>query len=134
MMLGKAKLTYQYQNSLKYFKPPQCGSQAVECVSTPRMYPQSRYFLILYKSGSNCRLGIDSRSRVLKKCIYSFPNKDFFFFHSCSIRFIAECNFLFFELNISPITYFFTWFQYSPKYIIMPRIIQKYNFLLCPTT
>ena len=29
--------------------PPQIWSQAVVCVSTPRMYPQSGYFLVLYK-------------------------------------------------------------------------------------
>ena len=26
--------------------PPQCRSQAVACVSTPRMYPRSEYFLV----------------------------------------------------------------------------------------
>ena len=29
--------------------PPQCRSQAVVCVSTPRMYPQSGYFLVKNK-------------------------------------------------------------------------------------
>ena len=29
--------------------PPQSRSKAVVCVSTPRMYPRSGYFLVLYK-------------------------------------------------------------------------------------
>ena len=41
-------------NNLKYIEshfsvslPPQCWSQAIMCFSTPRMYPQSRCFLVL---------------------------------------------------------------------------------------
>ena len=29
--------------------PPQCWSQAVVCVSTPRMYPHRGYFLVIKK-------------------------------------------------------------------------------------
>ena len=40
---GKAMLgTY----NLKKTSPPQSWSQTVVCVSTPRMYPRSRYFLV----------------------------------------------------------------------------------------
>ena len=38
-----------HQNSLQYFITFQCRSQAVVCVSTPRMYPWSGYFLVLTK-------------------------------------------------------------------------------------
>ena len=44
------------QNRAAYIKtrfrvlsPPQCQSQAVVCVSTPKMYPRSRYFLVSSK-------------------------------------------------------------------------------------
>ena len=35
--------------NLKKTSPPQSRSQAVVCVSTPRMYPRSGYFLVKYK-------------------------------------------------------------------------------------
>ena len=42
-MQGQAKLsTY----NLKKTSPPQSWSQAVVCVSTPRMFPRSGYFLV----------------------------------------------------------------------------------------
>ena len=34
--------------NLKKTSPPQSRSQAVVCVSTPRMYPRSGYFLVLH--------------------------------------------------------------------------------------
>ena len=34
--------------------PPQCWSQAVVCVSTPRMYPRSEYFLV-------CNYGVNPK-------------------------------------------------------------------------
>ena len=40
---GKAEL---HIYNLKETSPPQNRSQAVVCVSTPRMYPQSGYFLV----------------------------------------------------------------------------------------
>ena len=57
MPQGKAKLsTLHYwarwsgaayiRTHFSFSSPPQCWSQAVVCVSTPRMYPQSRYFLV----------------------------------------------------------------------------------------
>ena len=33
-------------HNLKNTSPPQCRSKAVVCVSTPRMYPRSGYFLV----------------------------------------------------------------------------------------
>ena len=42
---GEAELrTY----NLKKTSPPQSRSQAVVCVSTPRMYPRSGYLLVFY--------------------------------------------------------------------------------------
>ena len=57
---GEVKLSYIHYNIrqdetklLKYIKtqfsvssPPQCRSQVVVCVSTPRMYPRGSYFLV----------------------------------------------------------------------------------------
>ena len=44
-MRGEAELrTY----NLKATLPPKSRSQAVVCVSTPRMYPRSGYFLVIY--------------------------------------------------------------------------------------
>ena len=34
------------KTSFSVSSPPQCQSRAVVCVSTPRMYPQSGYFLV----------------------------------------------------------------------------------------
>ena len=41
---GKAELCIYYLNKTS---PPQSFSQAVVCVSTPRMYPRRKYFLVL---------------------------------------------------------------------------------------
>ena len=41
----KAKLRYMFRVS----SPPQSRSKAVVCVSTPRMYPRSGYFLVMPK-------------------------------------------------------------------------------------
>ena len=43
-----ASLRAQYKALLEQgvISPPQCRSQAVVCVSTPRMYPRSGYFLV----------------------------------------------------------------------------------------
>jgi len=35
---------------LNFSLPPQCWSQAFVCVSTPRIYPRSKYFLVTYHS------------------------------------------------------------------------------------
>ena len=43
--LAKAKSRYMFRVST----PPQSWSKAVECVSTPRMYPRSGYFLVTAK-------------------------------------------------------------------------------------
>ena len=43
--LAKAKPKYMFRVS----SPPQSWSKAVVCVSTPRMYPQSGYFLVKSK-------------------------------------------------------------------------------------
>ena len=46
---GKAEVgTY----NLKKTSPPQSRSQAVVCISTPRMYPRSGYFLVYYVSNA----------------------------------------------------------------------------------
>ena len=44
VMRGKAELRIY---NLKKTSPPQSRSQAVVCVSTPRMYPRSGYFLVM---------------------------------------------------------------------------------------
>ena len=44
------------KTSFSVSSPPQCWSQAVVCVSTPRMYPRSGYFLV--KIESTLRYGI----------------------------------------------------------------------------
>ena len=48
-VLGEAKLSYVYSILKPHFRvssPPQSWSQAVVCVSTPRKYPRSGYFLV----------------------------------------------------------------------------------------
>ena len=45
-MRGKAELGI---HNLKKTSPPQSRSQAVVCVSTPRIYPPSGYFIVLNK-------------------------------------------------------------------------------------
>ena len=44
--LGEAKPSCIYQNSLQCFITSRRWSQAVLCISTPRMYQQSWYFLV----------------------------------------------------------------------------------------
>ena len=48
-VLGEAKPSYVYLILKTHFRvssPPQSRSQAVVCVSTPRKYPRSGYFLV----------------------------------------------------------------------------------------
>ena len=45
----EAKPSCLYQTYFSVSSPPQCWSQAVVCVSTPRMYPRSGYFLVYHK-------------------------------------------------------------------------------------
>ena len=52
-VLGEAKPSYVYLILKPQFRvslPPQSQSQVVVCVSTPRMYLQSGYFLVLHIS------------------------------------------------------------------------------------
>ena len=51
-VLGDAKPSYVYSILKPHFRissPSQSRFQAVVCVSTPRKYPQSGYFLVLYR-------------------------------------------------------------------------------------
>ena len=48
-LLGDAKLSYSSQIHFSDLSPPQCWFQAVVCVSTPRMYPRSEYYLVDYQ-------------------------------------------------------------------------------------
>ena len=51
-VLGKAKPSYVYlilKPQFRVSSPPQSQSQAVVCVSTPRKYPRSGYFLVVNK-------------------------------------------------------------------------------------
>ena len=45
LLPSEVKLSYEY-TILKKTSTPQSRSQAVVCVSTPRMYPRSGYFLV----------------------------------------------------------------------------------------
>ena len=49
-LLGKAKPNYVYTTQFRVSLPLQSRSQAVVCVSTPRKYPRSGYFLVKYIS------------------------------------------------------------------------------------
>ena len=58
--LAKAKPRYVFRVS----SPPQSRSKAVVCVSTPRMYPHSGYFLVYIYFFVNCRY-VHSEARLL---------------------------------------------------------------------
>ena len=45
-LLGEAKPSYVYTTQFRVSSPLQSRSQAVVCVSTPRKYPRSGYFLV----------------------------------------------------------------------------------------
>ena len=49
-MRGEAELRIY---NLKKISPPQTWSQVVVCVSTPRKYPRSGYFLVIHKIVQN---------------------------------------------------------------------------------
>ena len=52
MLLGKAKpRSYEFETYFSVSSLPQCWSQAFVCVSTPRMYLRSGYFLVFPKLG-----------------------------------------------------------------------------------
>ena len=83
MRRGEAELhTLQYQarwNQATYIKtqfsvssPLQCRSQAVVCVSTPRMYPRSGYFLVMNKLTSSLLLQFQMVLIVLILYIYIY--------------------------------------------------------------
>ena len=59
----KAKLRYMFRVS----SPPQSRSKAVVCVSTPRMYPRSGYFLVNHKTTLQCF--ITSLESVPSSCV-----------------------------------------------------------------
>ena len=47
----------QFENHMvRVSSPPQSRSKAVVCVSTPRMYPRSGYFLVKYILNPSCML------------------------------------------------------------------------------
>ena len=60
-MILSSQTTYT-KTSFSVSLPPQCRSQAVVCVSTPRMYPRSGYFLVSSKIIS----GKDARKKSMK--------------------------------------------------------------------
>ena len=74
-MLGEAKPSYVYSILKPHFRvssPPWSLSQAVVCVSTPRKYPRSGYFLVnytfVYFSNSSESLAtrvLDAKAKVL---------------------------------------------------------------------
>ena len=45
---GRSQATYS-KTSFSTSSPPQCWSQAVVCISIPKMYLRSGYFLLFYK-------------------------------------------------------------------------------------
>ena len=54
-VLGEAKPSYIYSILKPHFRvssPPQSWSQAVVCISTPRKYSRSGYFLVAYNSAN----------------------------------------------------------------------------------
>ena len=85
-VLGEAKPSYVYSILKPHFRvssPPQNGSQAVVCVSTPRMYPRSGYFPV-----SHCFYDLRS---------LSFLNLDFSCFLFTKTTFYLNILFSFFS-------------------------------------
>ena len=99
IILRKAKPSSVYQTYFSVSSLPQCWSQAVVCVSTPRMYPQSRYFLVHFKV-NRCDVSLEGHmfTRKKKKCLKCF--------------FTAFTMFLFFIFYLSR-TDFLTSLQYK---------------------
>ena len=100
MRQGEAELhTLQYQarwNQATYIKtqfsvssPLQCRSQAVVCVSTPRMYPRSGYFLVWTIPKRFSKKG----TLWQRESIYSW-SKNYSFLHFLQEKFIQRSQIL----------------------------------------
>ena len=89
VVLGEAKPSYVYSNLKPHFRissPPQSRSQAIVCISTPRMYPRSGYFLVNIWNSTSVYPFFPARVSVYPKIfglrykwVHSFPHNRHFY-------------------------------------------------------